>query len=154
MRTIVLILSVLLVVACDSSVQSPSSGMAQFSSEKSFAEKHEIPEKLINFQAQGEPLSFETPDGKKGMAYAIMAKKKTNHYLLVIHEWWGLNDHIKMEADQLAEAFPSANIIALDMYDGQVADTREKAAEYMQSVSTERAEAIINGILAYAGKDG
>ena len=30
---------------------------------------------------------FDTPDGKKGSAYVLMAKEPTNNYLFVIHEW-------------------------------------------------------------------
>jgi carboxymethylenebutenolidase len=43
------------------------------------------------------------------------------------------------------------NIVDLDLYDGQVATTREDAGKLMQAVKEDRAKAIINGAIAYAG---
>lgn len=31
----------------------------------------------------------------------VKAAKKTPYYLFVVHEWWGLNDYIKQEAEKL-----------------------------------------------------
>ena len=39
--------------------------------------------------------------------------------LLVIHEWWGLNDLVKHEADRLAQEGYLA--VAVDLYKGKVA---------------------------------
>ncbi len=43
-------------------------------------------------------VSFETPDGQKGTGYELRNKKKTNNYIFVIQEWWGLNDYISRKA--------------------------------------------------------
>ncbi len=51
--------------------------------------------------------------------------------LLVIHEWWGLNDHIKSMTRQLASAGYTA--LAVDLYAGVVADTPAQARELMQA---------------------
>jgi len=46
--------------------------------------------------------------------------------ILVIHEWWGLNDNIRSMARQLAgEGFVA---LAVDLYEGEVAETREDAS--------------------------
>ena len=47
--------------------------------------------------------------------------------VIVIQEWWGLNDNIKSMARQLAELGYTA--LAVDLYRGQVADNPEKARE-------------------------
>ena len=53
--------------------------------------------------------------------------------VLVIHEWWGLNDYAKMRAEQLAEMGYVA--FAADMYgDGAVGETREEASQLAGSV--------------------
>jgi carboxymethylenebutenolidase len=45
--------------------------------------------------------------------------------ILVIHEWWGLNDNIRSMARQLAGEGYLA--LAVDLYEGEVAETREDA---------------------------
>lgn len=126
---------------------------AVLGSDKNFQAKHDNPLPFTLQNQKGKMVTFKTPDGKTGSAYEIKAPKKTDNYLLVIHEWWGLNDYIKQEAERLASELGNVNVLALDLYDGQVAADREKAVQYMQSVTPERGKAIINGAINYAGKD-
>ncbi len=73
--------------------------------------------------------------------------------VILIHEWWGLNDHIKKEAEKLYHDLNGqVNVLALDLYDRKVADTREEAARLMQNAQEARIRAIIRGAAAYAGK--
>ncbi len=52
--------------------------------------------------------------------------------VLVVHEWWGHNEHARERARMLAELGYTA--LALDMYgDGKTADHPEKAGEYMNA---------------------
>ena len=60
-----------------------------------------------------------------------------------------MNDHIKQEAEKLAEDLPGVIVIAIDLYDGQLATTAENAGKLMELVKTDRAEAIINGTISY-----
>ncbi len=50
----------------------------------------------------------------------------------VIHEWWGLNEHIKFWADRLAADGYAA--VAVDLYEGKVATTRDEAMASMKAV--------------------
>ena len=75
---------------------------------------------------------------------------QTSYYLFVFHEYWGLNDYIKQESEKLSDDL-DVNVIAVDLYDGKVATTREDAGKYMQAVKTDRAMAIIKGTYAYVG---
>lgn len=48
--------------------------------------------------------------------------------VVMIHEWWGLNQNIKNMAHDLAKE--GYVILAVDLFDGKVAETPEKAREY------------------------
>ncbi|MGE5110051.1 MAG: dienelactone hydrolase family protein [Acidobacteriaceae bacterium] len=57
--------------------------------------------------------------------------------LIVIHEWWGLNDWVKEQAQKLAEN--GYETLAIDLYRGKVATTPEEAHEIMRGVPEDRA---------------
>lgn len=57
--------------------------------------------------------------------------------IIVIHEWWGLNDWVKDQASKLAGEGYEA--LAIDLYRGKVATTPNEAHEFMGSVTQERA---------------
>ncbi len=67
--------------------------------------------------------------------------------LVVIHEWWGLNDHIKHWADRLAAEGYAA--LAVDLYGGKVATTPDSAMAYMKAVDDARALAIMSAAHDY-----
>lgn len=117
-----------------------------------FAKTHVEPLPYHLENPKGEMVEFATADGKNGKAYLIKAAKKSKKYLFVFHEWWGLNDHIKKEAEHLYGDLKDVNVMAIDLYDGNVATTREDAQKYMGGMSDARARAIVNGALGYAGK--
>ncbi|MFZ9694609.1 MAG: dienelactone hydrolase family protein [Chitinophagaceae bacterium] len=122
-------------------------------SNKVFALLHENPKYINNYQEMGSMINFNTPDGKKGSAYFISAKKKTNKWLIVIQEWWGLNDNIKNEADKYYKDLGTMNVIAVDMYDGKAATTPDSAMKLMRGADMNRMVAIIKGVIGHAGKD-
>lgn len=124
-----------------------------FASDKQFRDAHQNPNEFTLKDAKGKMIKFKTKSGKEANAYFVESKRKSNKYIFVFHEWWGLNDHIKREADELNEKLGDVNVIALDLYDGKVASTREDAAKYMQSVNKERAVEIVQGAIEFAGKD-
>ncbi|MCM1983907.1 dienelactone hydrolase family protein [Lyngbya confervoides] len=52
--------------------------------------------------------------------------------IIAIHEWWGLNDNIKAVTERLAgEGY---SVLAVDLYDGQVAQDPDQARQLMQRV--------------------
>ncbi len=136
----------------DTTGSADSTGMAQFADDEKFKDAHESPAEL-KFEGKGEMIQFPTPDGQQGSAYALMPAGETKDYLLVIHEWWGLNDHIKAEAERLFDGLDNVAVLALDMYDGKSTSNPDEAGKLMQSVKEERARAIIQGALNKAGKD-
>ncbi len=126
---------------------------AGFSNDLSFRSIHPLPVPIQDFQPKGQMIKYAVSDGERANAYFIRSESRSKDYLFVIHEWWGLNEYIKRESDRLYEELGDINIIALDLYDGKVASTREKAMEYMQSVTEERARIIIAGAKTYAGRN-
>ncbi len=71
--------------------------------------------------------------------------------IVVIHEWWGKNQHIEHWADRLATAGWAA--IAVDLYGGVVATDRDTAMSAMKSVDDVKAAATISAALEYASRD-
>lgn len=132
-------------------MKSATESFAAFGKENNFVMAHESP-LPYEYVGDGEKISFPTTDGAQSTAWLFKATAPTKNYILVIHEWWGLNDHIKREADRLRTELGNVNVIALDLYDGKVATDPENATKYMQSATKERCEAIIKGAIMYAGK--
>ena len=130
---------------------SPTAQFAMLSSDKTFEAAHLPPDSMKYEPKKGKFISFVTTDSVKGRAFEVKSEKPSNKYLLMIHEWWGLNDYIEREAERMQEELGDVDVLALDLYDGKVATTAEDAGKYMQSVSEERAKAIINGAIKYVG---
>jgi carboxymethylenebutenolidase len=127
---------------------------AMFASNKSFNATHPMPRAYVHVsQEGGKMITFKCPDGTEAKGYLIEAKKKTNNWILVFQEWWGLNDNIKRQSEDLYKDLGNVNVLALDMYDGKVATDRETAAQYMQQFKQERGDMIVKGALLYAGKN-
>src|SRR5690606_2701562 len=59
--------------------------------------------------------------------------------IIVIHEWWGLNENMQMMTDRLAgEGYM---VLAVDLYAGKVAVTPDSAQTYMRGVMADPAYA-------------
>jgi len=58
--------------------------------------------------------------------------------IVVIHEWWGLNDWVKEQGRKLAGEGYAA--LAIDLYRGKVATTPDEAHEIMRGVPEDRAK--------------
>lgn len=139
--------------SCCAGEMSATDEFASFSNDIDFVSLHDAPLPFKLGDPRGEMITFKTADGKTGSAYEVKADKPSNKYLLVFHEWWGLNDYIKQEADKLQSALGDVNVLALDLYDGNVATTQDEAVKYVQQVKSDRVFDIINGAADFAGND-
>jgi carboxymethylenebutenolidase len=62
--------------------------------------------------------------------------------VVMIHEWWGLNENIKDMANELSEQ--GYVVLAADMFNGQVATTPDQAMQLTVAVRENPSEAIAN----------
>jgi len=76
-------------------------------------------------------------DGTEVSAALALPEAESPPSVLLIHEWWGLNDQIKSMAAELARLGYAA--LAVDLYHGEVADTRNRAMSLMQGVDNREA---------------
>lgn len=86
----------------------------------------------------GQDITLKTADGKSFKAYAV-GPKDAKRGALLVHEWWGLNDHIRGWADRFAALGYRA--IAVDLFDGKVATAPEQARKLMQALDQQAADA-------------
>lgn len=126
---------------------------ALFASNKEFNLSHADPLPYTHQSATGKMVTFKTSDGPDANGYLLAAKTKTNNWIFVFQEWWGLNDHIKREAEQLYHDLGNVNVLAIDMYDGKVTASRDEAGKLMGGFKQDRGNAIIQGALSYVGKE-
>ncbi|WP_152040720.1 dienelactone hydrolase family protein [Salinigranum salinum] len=89
-----------------------------------------------------------TIDGTPGYL-ARPADDGTYPAVIMIHEWWGLNENIEHMADILAGH--GYVVFAVDLYDGQVATNSSQAAELSGEVRNNPDEAVAKMSRAVAG---
>lgn len=84
-----------------------------------------------------ETIKFNTARGETS-AFVAMPEETTgspSKAVVIIHEWWGLNDHIKDIAGRYADAGFVA--IAPDLYRGKTATNPEEAGKLMNTLQLE-----------------
>jgi carboxymethylenebutenolidase len=67
--------------------------------------------------------------------------------LILVHEWWGLTEHIRGIADRFAEA--GFVVLAPDLYEGKVTKDAQEAGRLMQSLDQQRALATLDAAVSY-----
>src|SRR5579863_8884666 len=79
----------------------------------------------------GSMIEFARPDGGKTRGYLATAGKDRPG-IVVIQEWWGLNDQICGVADRFARA--GYNALAPDLYKGRLTTTPDEANHLMSGL--------------------
>jgi carboxymethylenebutenolidase len=88
------------------------------------------------FAATSKDVSYKSGnDTVQGVLYTPKGKGPFPA-LVVIHEWWGLNDWVKEQAAKLADEGYEA--LAIDLYRGKVATNADMAHELMRGVPDDR----------------
>lgn len=85
----------------------------------------------VSFPAGGETVHGLLYLPSEGGAHAV-----PHPGLVVIHEWWGLNDWIKQQAQHFAKQ--GYVVLAVDLYRGKVATDAETAHELMRGLPQDR----------------
>jgi len=82
-----------------------------------------------------ESVEYVTIDGQSVSGYYAYPKEATKPLpgIIAIHEWWGLNENIESMTRRLAgEGY---QVLAVDLYNGQVAETPEVASQLVKEVA-------------------
>ncbi len=127
---------------------------AQLAMNESFVSAHLDPLPITDVvKLKGKNITFKIEGQAEGKAYVSMSEFSSNNWIFVYHEWWGLNDYIRKEADKLQTSLQNVNVIAIDLFDGKVANDAKVAQELSSKLNDERARSIITGALNYVGND-
>jgi len=90
------------------------------------------------FAATSKNVSYKSGDDSVQAVLYAPDGKGPFPGIVVIHEWWGLNDWVKEQAAKLADQ--GYVTLAIDLYRGKVATTPEEAHEIMRGVPEDRAK--------------
>src|SRR5579863_1040152 len=99
------------------------------------------------FSAESKTVSYKSGDETVSGVLYTPPGKGPFPALIVIHEWWGLNDWVKDEASKLADQGYAA--LAVDLYRGKVAKTADEAHEIMRGVPEDRAKRDLHAAFEY-----
>lgn len=100
----------------------------------------------VNSGAQ-QPVTFPSGNGTaQGILY-LPHGAGPHPALVVIHEWWGLNDWIKQEAAEYAGK--GYVVLAVDLYRGKVATDPETAHELMRGLPQDQGVRDLKSAVAY-----
>lgn len=98
---------------------------------------------------QTESLEVQAENGVSN-AFVALPDNANDKAVLIIQEWWGLNDHIKDIAGRYAdEGFIG---IAPDLYHGKIATNPDEASKMMHDLSTEDGIATIKAAISAASE--
>jgi carboxymethylenebutenolidase len=89
------------------------------------------------FAATSKSVSYKSADDTVQALMYTPDGKGQFPGILIIHEWWGLNDWVKDQASKLSDLGYVA--LAVDLYRGKVATTADEAHEIMRGVPDDRA---------------
>lgn len=95
-----------------------------------------------------ETLQFDTANGAATAFVAMPDNAENAKTVIVIHEWWGLNDQIRNTAKRYAEEGFIA--IAPDLYRGVLAANPEEASKLMHALGIEDGVNTIESAMAKA----
>ncbi|MDQ8730725.1 dienelactone hydrolase family protein [Bradyrhizobium sp. LHD-71] len=103
----------------------------------------------------GTSISYKRPDGKENGGYLALAARANAPGVVVIQEWWGLQDQIKGICDRFALA--GFDALAPDLYNGVVVpyhDT-EAAGKEMNSMNfADATEQNVRGAVQFLKRNG
>ena len=98
---------------------------------------------------KGRDQALKTVDQEAFNVY-VTGPEDASKGILLIHEWWGLNDHIRSWADRFAVMGYRA--VAIDLYGGRITRDTAEAGRLMKSVDQKMAnrklKAAITGLRA------
>lgn len=147
MNALVLLLALTATPASPATRPAGDTGMTGILSEEGFKALHQLTSEKAPkptgtmIDLAGTKAYLSLPPGAKAPLPAV----------IVIHEWWGLNDNIKHWSDRLAADGYAA--LAVDLYGGKVATTPDEAMAAMKAVKDDEAMKVLLAARDFLGKD-
>ncbi len=99
------------------------------------------------FAAESKTVSYKSGDETVWAVLYTPKGKGPLPGLIVVHEWWGLNDWVKDQGSKLADEGYVA--LAIDLYRGKVATTPDEAHQIMRGVPEDRAKRDLHAAFEY-----
>lgn len=156
----ILAFSILLIAACCNNIYAQNCCVKKDNTwnalalNTDFRESHLSPEPFEYTPASNSSMiSFKTTDAKDGHAFYVPSDQPTYKTLIIFHEWWGLNDYIKREAERWQKMLGNVDVYAVDLYDGEVTADPAQAGKLASGLDQKRGETIIKGLLSKIGND-
>ncbi|HKJ32215.1 MAG TPA: dienelactone hydrolase family protein [Balneolales bacterium] len=139
----IFLISVLMITGCKSKKNSYTEKVAQ-------EHKNDTPSpNAASLMEASQPVNTEdvvyaTVNGKKIKGYYAAPESSDDSLpgMIVIHEWWGLNDNIRAMTRRIAGEGYKA--LAVDLYNGQTADKPDGAMKLMQKAMDKQQAGIEN----------
>ena len=103
----------------------------------------------------GTRITFKRPDGKDAAGYLAKAAKANSPGVIVIQEWWGLQEQIRGVCDRLALSGHEA--LAPDLYSGTVVPYHDSDAASREMKSLNFLDAVdqtVRGAAQYLARTG
>ncbi len=94
-----------------------------------------------------EDFSIDTPGGAKATGVIGIPATTPAPVVILIHEWWGLNDQVKAVAAEMVELGYIA--LAIDLHGGKVAKTRDEARALTGAVDSAKANDQLSAAVAH-----
>src|SRR2546423_5300069 len=113
------------------------------------------PPKTIPEEIMGTSISFKRPDGKDASGYLAHAARGNAPGVVVIQEWWGLQEQIKGLTDRFALA--GFDALAPDLYNGKVVPYHDTDAADKEMGSLDFIDATtqtVRGAAQYLARNG
>jgi carboxymethylenebutenolidase len=89
---------------------------------------------------KGKRVELTLPGGRTSGAYVARPRQAPHGGLLIVHEWWGLDDAVKSEADRYAGQ--GYLVLAVDLFGGSVATDADEAQKLMSALDEKAATEI------------
>jgi carboxymethylenebutenolidase len=114
-------------------------------------EPHTLPPILPDQGSEGAAQNVTADDNEFGY---LARPREQGVYpgIIMIHEWWGLNDNIKQMARTLAAE--GYIVQAVDLFNGEVATEPERARQLVTGIDQERANERMKGAVRYLKAQG
>lgn len=115
--------------------------MAELALDPKFIALHEAPEQT----------DFRPRLGHMAMVagandFVVPAKHGSHGAIILVHEWWGLNNQIKQTAERLRRD-TGFGVVAIDLYGGKVTNDPQQAGQYMRSVDESKARDLLQATI-------